>query len=383
MSGFKGDRLTMTLHSRSFATATQPITLGFLTPHNAHDPRAFSGTVYHAAQALRALDGVTLKPLGSHHRAPGLGNRIARRLGRKAASPRAPLTDALAGVDAVVGLVATDLLDRLPPVVPYLHVTDATPGFLSDAYGWDIGAETRVREARVAQAAAVCLYSSGMMAARARTELGIARADALPFGINLDLAPGSPIKKPPLGPVELLYVGADWTRKGGEIALAAFHHLQAQGLPAHLTCVGHIPEHVRQVPGVTVAGFLDKTRPRQARRLRNLYSRAHLLVLPTRGDCTPMVLAEAMAHGTPVLATDTGGIAEVIGQGGAGRTVPLEASPEIWARHIAGMTADAEAHFWMSDAASDRATRYSWDVWAEGIARRARESLTQTPARAA
>lgn len=54
--------------------------------------------------------------------------------------------------------------------------------------------------------------------------------------------------------------------------------------------------------------FLDKNRPKDAARLSALYAEAHLLLLPSRADCTLTVIAEAMAHGTPVLATDVGGI---------------------------------------------------------------------------
>ncbi len=62
-------------------------------------------------------------------------------------------------------------------------------------------------------------------------------------------------------------------------------------------------------------GYLDKSRPKHAARLRALYAAAHLFVLPTRADCTPMVLAEAGAHGTPVLVTDTGGVGSLVMEG--------------------------------------------------------------------
>lgn len=362
----------MTFHARDL---TRPLTLGFLTPHNVHDPRSFSGTAHYAARALARIEGVNLQLLGQH-RKPRLGDRLTRRLGRREDTPGAPAPADLASLDAVVGLVASGLLDGLPPGLPFLHVTDATPGFLEDVYGWDVSADARLSEARVARRAVACVYSSSMMASRARTELGLTHVEVLPFGVNLDLPPTIPAQESPLRPVELLFVGADWARKGGEIALATLAYLRAAGVPGHLTCVGRIPDDVRGNPDVTVAGYLDKTRPRHARKLADLYSRAHLLILPTRGDCTPMVIAEAMAHGTPVLATETGGIPEMIGGSGAGRTLPLAARPEDWAQTIAEMTCDPDTYAWMSDAARDRAgLRFSWDVWAEGIAGIARRHI--------
>ena len=213
------------------------------------------------------------------------------------------------------------------------------------------------------------------MARRAERELGALQARALPFGVNFSHDPGVPQPKPPLDPVELLFVGTDWNRKGGDIALGALRQLRRCGVPAHLTLVGQCPASAARHQDVTATGFLDKSKPRETRKLAGLFARAHLLVLPTRGDCTPMVIAEAMAHGTPVLATDTGGIAEMIGQG-AGRCLPMAATPEDWAAAIAGVTRDPEAFAMMSDAARDRAhSRYSWDIWADGIARIAREHL--------
>ena len=365
----------MTLLARNLAPPNlRPLTLGLLTPHNVHDPRTFSGTAYHAARALARQSDIRLTLLGDH-RPPGISDRLARRFGRARTRVSPPGPEEIAGLDAVVGLVASDLLDALPPHIPYLHVTDATPGFLADAYGWDIPAETHARERRAVQRAAVCLYSSDAMARRAGRELGALQARALPFGVNFSHDHGLPRPKPPLDPVELLFVGTDWDRKGGDIALGALRQLRRRGVPAHLTLVGQCPASAARHQDVTATGFLDKSKPHEARKLARLFARAHLLVLPTRGDCTPMVIAEAMAHGTPVLATDTGGIAEMI-DGGAGRCLPMTATPVDWAGAITAMTHDRDAFAIMSDAARDRArNRYSWDIWANGIARIAREHL--------
>jgi glycosyltransferase involved in cell wall biosynthesis len=51
------------------------------------------------------------------------------------------------------------------------------------------------------------------------------------------------------------------------------------------------------------------------------YDQADVFVLPTRYEGYGMVVAEALARGLPVIATDTGGIAELL-SGGAGLVVP-------------------------------------------------------------
>lgn len=343
------------------------LTLGILTPHNPHDRRNFSGTPYFATKALLARPGLTTRVLG--HRPAG---RIDRLLRRKAPALEVDALDT-GGLDAVVGLVASPALDclaTLRPDLPILHVTDATPAFLRDAYGWTVPAEADAIEARLAARADLLVYSSDRIAVRAPHDLGQPglRPSIVPFGVNLDALPDSCPEKPPLSRLNLLFVGVDWMRKGGDIAVEALRQLRAEGRAATLTIVGRCPEEHRTTPSIRYAGFLNKNRPRDAARLTRLYREAHLLVLPSRADCSPMVVAEALAHGTPVLAADTGGIAALIGQGGAGRVLPQFASPGDWAEAIRAMTDDHEAYAFMSDAGFDRA-RYglSWDSWAERI----------------
>lgn len=370
--------------------APTPLRIGVLTPHNPHDRRAFSGTVFNAVRALAARDDLALSVLGPHRKA-GYLDRLLRRDARRFDPPGLISSPGLFdGLDLVLGIVATPLLDAAAAVtdLPFIHVTDATPGFLREVYGRAVPQTADAREARVL-GRAVPVYSSRFMAKRAGAEFGpvAAHAQALPFGVNFDTLPDPLPEKPPLYRLELLFVGTDWTRKGGALALDAFDRLRAGGRDAHLTLVGHMPEAVKTaVSGrrdVTVAGFLDKNRPRDAARLSSLFGRAHLLVLPTRADCTPMVVAEALAHGTPVLATDIGGIGEMLGQG-AGRVLPPEAAADDWAGALGEMGRDSVAYAFRSDAATERvATRLSWASWAEGIATIAVEAVVPGLSRAA
>ncbi len=361
----------MSIHP--FRPVEHPLSLGFLSPHNPYDRQAFSGTAYFAAQALKRRPGLTLTVLGHRPRNP-----IAQVLRR-----RAPAIDrsriAPRGLDAVVGLVATDLLDQMlcdHPECPLVHVTDATPDFLREAYGWRVPADADAKETRVAKGALRTVYSSPEIADRAPRDLALPglRAEVAPFGVNFDRLPAMCPEKPSLNRINLLFVGLDWVRKGGDIAVAALERLRAMDLDAHLTVVGRCPEHLRHHPAITYAGFLNKNRPRQAARLARLYKEAHILLLPSRADCTPMVVAEAMAHGTPVIASETGGVGSLVGPG-TGRMLPAFAAPGDWAQTIAGMTVQDEAYAMMSDAAFERSRELSWDAWAGRIEQLVRASI--------
>ncbi len=285
----------------------------------------------------------------------------------------------------MVGLVAKPLLDRLAtlrPGLPFLYITDATPQFLRDAYGWAVPAEADAAEARVAAAAAASVYSSEVLAARAPADLGCPGMAALvrPFGVNLDTLPHKRPVRDLSGPLELMLVATDWERKGGDIAVAALNALLAQGRDVRLTIVGACPERYRSHPAIRAAGYLDKNNRRDAGLLAAFYKAAHLLLVPSRADCTPMVVAEAMAWGMPVLGANVGGIARQIGAG-AGRVLDLFTPPAHWADEIEAMTGTRDLYEMMSDAAFDRAREHlSWDAWATEIETMLRGALDRVAA---
>lgn len=349
------------------------LTLGFLCPHNPHDRRAFSGTSYFASQALMRRPDIDLRLLGDHQ-PPRLLDRMLQR-------PSPVLnTDppALDDVDAVIGLVATKQLNKVidqHPDMPVFHVTDATPAFLTEAYGWAMPESAFAEERNLAARATRVIYSSPEMAARAPRDLGLPgfRPAVAAFGVNFEDLPETCPEKPAPGRLNLLFVGLDWVRKGGDIAVEALNRLREQGIDAHLSIVGRCPERHWSHPHITYAGFLSKNRARDVAALTRLYKEAHLLLLPSRSDCTPMVLAEAMAHGTPVIATDTGGVASLLGGAGTGRLLQPHASPGEWAAAIRSIMADRDTYRFMSDAAFERGrAELSWAAWADQIVAQAR-----------
>lgn len=372
--------------SRFNGIIARPLRVGFLCPHNPFDRSAFSGTAHHAAQALRATDGVNLRILGGH-RPLAWHDRLTRRL-RKAPRALAPKAEEFRGLDIVVGLVATDMIiaAATQTAAPLVHVTDATPEFLRAFYGWEVSRQSQLAEARALSLARLAVYSSDYMANLAREEFGPeVRADvlAIPFGANCTL-PRTMADKPAPDPLRLLWVGSRWDRKGGEIALTAFDLLRAEGLAVELTLVGDVPDGLAPRPGLRVEGYLDKNRPRDASRLGGLYAEAHVLLLPTRSDCTPMVIAEAGGYGTPTIATDTGGIGSLIAEGTNGRLLPLAAGPAEWAEAVREMTRDRAAHAALCRSSFRHVQRnLTWDAWARRLVTRLRSEVAAAEARAA
>ena len=76
-----------------------------------------------------------------------------------------------------------------------------------------------------------------------------------------------------------------------------------------------------------------RRRPRTRPFITDLFRRADVFVLPSRGDCTPLAVAEALACGLPVVATPVGGMPELVRHGENGLLVP-PGEPEQLARAL-------------------------------------------------
>jgi glycosyltransferase involved in cell wall biosynthesis len=121
-----------------------------------------------------------------------------------------------------------------------------------------------------------------------------------------------------------------------------------------------------------------------------LYRRATLVVVPSRYEGFGLPAAEAMACGTPVVASAAGALPELLATGGGGVLVPPE-DPEALAKAISSLAEQPEARRALAARAPARIeAAYSWprvaartaEVYAElaGSARRGRPDSTTTSA---
>ena len=125
------------------------------------------------------------------------------------------------------------------------------------------------------------------------------------------------------GPVRLLFVGADFARKGGDTLLEAFRLLPPD--LAHLTVVTKTQDAGNNLPNVTVRHDIAPN----SEALRTLYADADLFVFPTRGDCLPLAVMEALTSGLPVVTTTVGALPEAVTHGETGWIVPPDDAPAL------------------------------------------------------
>jgi glycosyltransferase involved in cell wall biosynthesis len=240
---------------------------------------------------------------------------------RAAAALRAWRPDVLHAQDRRAGLVAAGLRFRLPVVHTYHGVPDdVTEQWLRGGRAPAPSAYTRAvlaGDALVARTVARTVVPSVAMGRFLRRRLRVP-AHRL---AHIDNCVPLPDRAPPAGPVRrLAFAGLLVPRKG------VLHLLDALAVPgtmppdATLTVIGDGPQRT--------AAERRAARPELAGRVTFLGFRTDVadllrehdaLVLPSTMEQQPLVVAEAMAAGKPVVATNTGGVADMLSVPGAGR----------------------------------------------------------------
>jgi glycosyltransferase involved in cell wall biosynthesis len=166
----------------------------------------------------------------------------------------------------------------------------------------------------------------------------------------------------------LLFLGVEWQRKGGDITFETLLKLEEIGIPAELVVCGCTPPKEFSHERMRVIPFLNKNDESQRKELERLLMMSNFLLLPTRSDCVPMVLAEANAFGLPVITTNTGGVPEVVREGENGFLLPLDARGDAYAEVIAKAYRDDQYYSELvraSRAAFDN--RLNWDAWGVSV----------------
>ncbi|MFB2922230.1 glycosyltransferase family 4 protein [Aerosakkonema funiforme] len=176
---------------------------------------------------------------------------------------------------------------------------------------------------------------------------------------------------------KMLFIGVDWFRKGGNVALEVAKELNKAGLNTELTIVGCQPVTSEPLPSfVKSLGFIDKSKKEGNEKLNKLLAESHFFILPSRAECYGHVFCEANSFGVPCLATDVGGIPSVIRNGMNGRTFPVDANISDYCNYVASLMKNYQEYENLAlSSFNEYQTRLNWTVAAQTVKKLLRELI--------
>jgi L-malate glycosyltransferase len=136
--------------------------------------------------------------------------------------------------------------------------------------------------------------------------------------------------------IQLITVGALIEGKRQDLSIKACQQLIESGFSVHLHIVGEKPpwhsehyknelydlvEHLNLANNVTFHGWVESP--------FELMAEADIFILPSDTEGLPLSIIEAMAIGIPTIATDVGGVSELIIHGKTGLLIDKDSLPEL------------------------------------------------------
>lgn len=182
-------------------------------------------------------------------------------------------------------------------------------------------------------------------------------------GLLLERFPFSP---PEVRPPVVVAVARLVEKKGFDLLIEAMGILRDRGVDARCRIIGQGPLRSsleEQITRAKLVGIVSLEGPRPQTEVAQVVSEAAVLVAPCRvgsdgnRDGLPTILLEAMALGTPCVATPVTGIPELIEDGSTGLLVPEEDAPAL-ASAMARLLEDAELRARLAAAGRARVERH-------------------------
>jgi len=344
--------------------------LAYVTKNDSTDIHDFSGLTYYINRALND-SGIQTIPIGNlkegyHYLTTGVKKVLYKRfLSKEYARNLDPaiLKYSSIQIDHSLSSLECDAVFGQEPLLylrtekPIVYWNDATFAGLYEfvpEYNTNFCDETirngNMVEQLILSKCRLAIFSSEWAADTALKyyEVDPVKIKVVPFGANVECHRDIPEIKKILSNknfdvCKLLFVGVEWFRKGGDMAVKVAGLLNKMGLQTELHVVGcrtpsKMPDFVKQY------GFISKKTEQGRNLLDDLYSKAHFLILPTRAECCAIVFAEASSFGLPSLATDVGGVTTAIHNGKNGQTFSPTDEPEKYCQYILNLMANRQEY---------------------------------------
>lgn len=359
----------------------EKIKIGFLTSHNPQDKKAWSGLIYQFYKNLSEeyeivwipikksflglrymkvikISKISRKNFTSHFTFPA--KRMSRKIDKKL----------LESVDLIFAPVASSCVAYLKTNKPIIYLSDTAFSLMVDYYyfnlsGFNIKEGNKIEQLTARNSSHIIVSSD--WAKKAFVECYSTpkeKVSVIEFGANIDEIESDQNNYKVKGILNILFLGVEWKRKGGGVAVESVKKLNESGIEAHLYIVGtDTPEEYLKYDFIKPVGFLNKNKESEYRRLREIISQSDILLLPTKAECAGVAFSEASAYRLPIFTYDTGGIANYVVNGKNGYRLPLSADGEDFADRIKECIEKDELSILKEGCGDIYNEKLNWNVW--------------------
>lgn len=363
--------------------------IAFLSMYSPDDRKASSGTNYKMAEELSKigeLKWVKIKYTYFGAKIGGLVRFLNNRFNKKFYLDGSKLgqlcrvsipMDSFEDCDLIVAFFCMSTIANIKTNKPIIYFTDATfpamieyyPEFsnllrFNIKYGFNL-------EKKAMDNANSIVVSSNWAAKSAIEQLSQPKekVNIIEFGANVDEKDIIISERKFTSHLDLLFLGVDWERKGGDIAVEATRWLNENDIDSTLHIVGirDLPSKYDDLDYIKNYGFLNKNVPDEYNQLIRLLHNVHCLLLPTKAECSAIAFAEASANGLPVFTHDTGGVANYIDNGKNGYMLPLGSTGVDFGKKIKETIDSGEIQYMVEQSRKIYRDKLNWNIWGDKV----------------
>lgn len=368
--------------------------IGFISAFSPHDRRASSGTCYKMAKELEHVGELKWLPLQTPklYRFLELIQKVFFRYFRGGKNYQFSYTHW--GAKLLARNFQTELIDDCDLLVafwcgailggintknkPVIYFSDATFSSMINYYEpFSKLPEFNIRqgnaiEKRSLDKANVIVVSSDWCAHSVKDDFNQdpEKIHVVEFGANIDKKDIIPHKSSyNKQHLDILFLGVNWDRKGGPEAVDATRWLNENGISATLHIVGirNLSMKIQSLPFINYVGFLNKNIKQEYNKLVNIITQCHLLLLPTKAECSAIAFAEASANGLPIFTYRTGGVPNYVINGVNGYMLPLGSTGDDFGKKIKECATSGELEILSKKAPSIYTQKLNWEEWRHKI----------------
>lgn len=366
--------------------------IGFISKSNPENKRASSGTFHTMARALQnagfTIQWIPIKDNSLPHRLYQKVRKIASKCFPilRIGLPAFPSWEAeiyaksinqalLNSCNVLFAPMQSLVVSKLKTNIPLVYLSDATYPLMWDYYWFNVPkgvarAYEKLEKLALDKASAIVYPSHwAMSSAISDYNQSPEKTHLVHFGPNLQNEEITSHAFSYNGSLDLLFVGVDWERKGGKIAVDTCKWLNLNGIPSRLHIVGikSLNHEISSLPFVRDEGFLDKNIPEDYAKLIDLYSKSDCFILPTRAECAGICFIEASAFGLPCFSYRTGGVEDYIKDKKTGRLLPLGSSGEVFGATIKKALLSGEMESYAQTAPVLVKEQLNWQTWSQSV----------------